>query len=142
MCCSWRFQQTASQPDYTTLANFMSSSKKEIARLFQQVLLICDAEGLIGKKLFAIDGCKLPSNASKEWSLRTPPLPRHSYIPVHQSGTHADKGRAINSKRLGAVEPVFANITHMIGIKRFSLRGKDKVNTQWQWMTMVHNIFK
>jgi acetyl-CoA carboxylase carboxyltransferase component len=24
--------------------------------------------GLIGRELFAIDGCKLPSNASKEWS--------------------------------------------------------------------------
>lgn len=57
-----------SQPDYTTFANFISSSKKEIASLFQQVLLICDAEGLIGKEMFAIDGCKLPSNASKEWS--------------------------------------------------------------------------
>ena len=54
----------------------------------------------------------------------------------------SDQGRAIYSQRLGTVEPVFANITHMIGIKRFSLRGKEKVNTQWQWMTMVHHIFK
>ena len=77
-----------SQPNFTTLAEFISSSKKEIAQLFGQVLLICDAEGLIGKDMFAIDGCKLPSNASKEWSLRAPALPRHSYLPVHQSGTH------------------------------------------------------
>ena len=56
-----------SQPNFTTLAEFISSSKSEIATLFQQVLLICDQEGLIGKELFAIDGCKLPSNASKEW---------------------------------------------------------------------------
>jgi len=32
------------------------------------VLLYCDALGLIGKEHFAIDGCKLPSNASKQWS--------------------------------------------------------------------------
>ena len=57
-----------SQPNFTTLAEFISSSKSEIAHLFGQVLLICDAEGLIGKEMFAIDGCKLPSNASKEWS--------------------------------------------------------------------------
>lgn len=57
-----------SQPNFTTLAEFISSSKREIAQLFGQVLLICDAEGLIGKEMFAIDGCKLPSNASKEWS--------------------------------------------------------------------------
>ena len=40
----------------------------EIVALFRNVLLICDAQGLIGRDMFAIDGCKLPSNASKEWS--------------------------------------------------------------------------
>jgi len=57
-----------SQPHYTTVADFVSSSAEQIQQLFVQVLLICDAEGLIGRDLFAIDGCKLPSNASKEWS--------------------------------------------------------------------------
>jgi hypothetical protein len=33
-----------------------------------RVLLVCDQCGLIERKMFAIDGCKLPSNASKEWS--------------------------------------------------------------------------
>ena len=32
------------------------------------MVLICDDLGLIGREMFAIDGCKLPSNASKEWS--------------------------------------------------------------------------
>ncbi len=41
---------------------------KEVVSLFLQVLLICDQQNLIGKEMFAIDGCKLPSNASKEWS--------------------------------------------------------------------------
>ena len=52
------------------------------------------------------------------------------------------KGRHHYSKRLGIVEPVFGNINTTIGIKRFSLRGKDKVNGQWQLMTMIHNILK
>ena len=30
--------------------------------------MICDEEGLIGRNMFAIDGCKIKSNASKEWS--------------------------------------------------------------------------
>ena len=47
-----------SQPNFTTLAEFISSSQKEIAHLFGQVLLICDTQGLIGKEMFAIDGCK------------------------------------------------------------------------------------
>ena len=32
------------------------------------LLMICDKEGLIGRNMFAIDGCKIKSNASKEWS--------------------------------------------------------------------------
>ena len=39
-----------------------------IVPLFLEVLLICGELGLIGREMFAIDGCKLPSNASKEWS--------------------------------------------------------------------------
>nr|WP_245542712.1 hypothetical protein [Psychromonas ossibalaenae] len=30
--------------------------------------MICDKEGLIGRHMFAIDGCKVLSNAGKEWS--------------------------------------------------------------------------
>jgi transposase len=56
------------RPHFTTIADFVSSMEDEIIELFLDVLLICDEMGLIGKELFAIDGCKLPSNASKEWS--------------------------------------------------------------------------
>jgi hypothetical protein len=37
-------------------------------RLFHKVSLICDQSELISKGHFAIDGCKLPTNASKQWS--------------------------------------------------------------------------
>ena len=56
------------QPHYTTLAHFISSMGDVIEPVFRDVLLYCDELGLIGKEMFAIDGCKLPSNASKEWS--------------------------------------------------------------------------
>ncbi|MEJ2379135.1 MAG: IS1182 family transposase [Pseudolabrys sp.] len=56
------------QPHFTTIAEFISRMEAEIVALFRNVLLICDAQGLIGKEMFAIDGCKLASNASKEWS--------------------------------------------------------------------------
>jgi transposase len=56
------------QPHFTTFADFISRSPEAIAELFGQVVLTCDQLGLIGKEMFAIDGCKLPSNASKEWS--------------------------------------------------------------------------
>lgn len=57
-----------SRPHYTTFAKFVSSMSKEIGDVFLQILGVCYNRGLIGDEMFAIDGCKLPSNASKEWS--------------------------------------------------------------------------
>ena len=51
-------------------------------------------------------------------------------------------GRRQYSKRLGAIEPVFGNITINKGMNKFTLRGQDKVNTQWQMYCLVHNIEK
>jgi transposase len=52
-------------PHFTTIAKFVSGLPDEIAQLFVQVLWLCDQQGLIGRAMFAIDGVKLPSNASK-----------------------------------------------------------------------------
>ena len=57
-----------SRPHFTTIATFVSKLDNEIVSLFGQVLLYASELGLIGKEHFAIDGCKLPSNASKKWS--------------------------------------------------------------------------
>ena len=56
------------QPHFTTIAGFVSKLPVEITSVFRDVLMICDEQGLIGKELFAVDGCKLPSNASRTWS--------------------------------------------------------------------------
>jgi transposase len=52
-------------PHFTTLAAFVSHLGSEAAQLFARVLYLCDSQGLIGRQMFAIDGVKLPSNASK-----------------------------------------------------------------------------
>jgi transposase len=56
------------QPDHSTIAEFVSSMKDEIMPLFRDVLLVCDEERLLGGTFFAIDGFRVSSNASKEWS--------------------------------------------------------------------------
>ncbi len=56
------------RPHFTTIAAFVSELESEIVALFRDVLLYCEELGLIGKEHFAVDGCKLPSNASKQWS--------------------------------------------------------------------------
>ena len=56
------------QPGHSLLAAFVSGMGEQIKTVFAQVLMVCDAQGLIGRQMFAIDGVKLPSNASKERS--------------------------------------------------------------------------
>ena len=56
------------RPDHSTISSFVSSMKDQIKPLFRDILLVCEQEGLLGGTFFAIDGCKMASNASKEWS--------------------------------------------------------------------------
>ena len=51
-------------------------------------------------------------------------------------------GRYIYSRRMGTVEPVFANICRTLGLDRITVRTRTKADTQWKLYSMVHNIFK
>jgi transposase len=57
-----------SRPHFTTIADFVSTMHEEIIGIFRHVVQICMELDLIEGSMFAIDGVKLPSNASKEWS--------------------------------------------------------------------------
>ena len=76
-----------SQPHFTTLAAFVSNMGDTVAKLFAQVLIICDRQGLIGREMFAIDGVKLPANASKA-----------------KSGTRADYRRQLDRMELATAQ--------------------------------------
>ena len=56
------------EPDHATIAGFIAKNSEAVTELFAQVLLQCFKLKLITGEMFGIDGCKLPSNASKEWS--------------------------------------------------------------------------
>ena len=56
------------EPDHDTIATFISINSEAVKDLFAQILLQCSELILITWEMFAIDGCKLPSNVSKEWS--------------------------------------------------------------------------
>ena len=57
-----------SVPHFTSIAAFVSGHPKELESVFEQILLVCDEQGLLGNQIIAIDGCKMPSNAAKEHS--------------------------------------------------------------------------
>lgn len=53
----------------------------------------------------------------------------------------SDRGRAIYAHRMGLIEPVFGH-TQQRGLRRFTLRGQAKVDTQWKLFCIVHNVAK
>jgi DDE family transposase len=54
----------------------------------------------------------------------------------------SEEGKRIYARRLGIVEPVFANICVQKRMHRLTLRSKQKVNIQWRLFALVHNIGK
>jgi transposase len=56
------------RPDHSTVAAFVSSMKDEILPLFRDVLLVCEEVDLLGGTFFALDGLRLPGNASERWT--------------------------------------------------------------------------
>ncbi len=76
-----------------------------IAPLFTHVLMVCDG----------IRGCRRKASDYR-------PCPCLRSRPID-----SPMGRHIYSKRLGTVEPVFGNLESNKGLKRFTLRGKEKV---------------
>ena len=104
-------------PQFTTIARFIRELGPQIADLFTQVLLTCDAQGLIGRHMFAIDGVKLPSNASKE-----------------RSGTFAEL--AHNAARMErAVKKMIANHQGRDGVAG----DQDKPGLNEERMKRLHN---
>jgi transposase len=54
----------------------------------------------------------------------------------------SEEGLAHRKKRCVDVEPVFGNIKHNHGFKRFMLRGKKKVEIEWGLVAIAQNIRK
>jgi transposase len=68
--------------------------------------------------------------------------PAHAATQLMKQAIDSARGRRIYSQRIATVEPVFANIRHNKRMNRFTLRGREKVGTQWQLYCLVHNIEK
>jgi hypothetical protein len=65
-----------------------------------------------------------------------------TYTDTMRRRIDSDLGRKQYGRRLGIVEPVFANLRHNKRLARFTLRGRAKVDGQWKLFALVHNIEK
>ena len=54
----------------------------------------------------------------------------------------SEEGIKHRKQRAQDVEPVFGNIKQNKGFKRFMLRGKEKVTTEFGWIAIAHNLKK
>ena len=86
---------TGKRPHFTTIADFVSGHTEAMNQIFHKVLMICCQSGLVGKEHFAIDGCKLPSDASKQWS-----------------GTHQDLKKKSEKLRTSAQKIIDKHLSH------------------------------
>ena len=92
-------------PHFTTIAHFVSTLGEDIAHVFGAVVAICDDEGLISHEMFAIDGVKLPSNASKGRSGTRADLERHATKLEAAARTIVERHRATDAL---PIEPTLA----------------------------------
>ena len=126
------------QPSYTHIAKFVREMGEQIQSLFTQVLLTCDRLGLIGKQMFAIDGVKLPSNASKERSGTHAELQHRAarldkaaakIIAFHQAQDHSGQDIPLEAQRQARVAALRqeAQVT-----RDFLARSQKRCNRQGQ----------
>ena len=68
------------------------------------------------------------------------PEPGASAIEVMQHRLSTKAGRALYALRKQTVEPVFGIIKAAMGFRRFSLRGLEKVRTEWTLVALSYNL--
>jgi transposase len=114
------------------------------------------------KKLLADAGYYSEANVGAAMKLRVEPFippqrQKHSEEPTPVRGRPANDlgtkermvrklatktGRAVYARRKKIVEPVFGQIKEARGLRRFLLRGLEKVRGEWALIALTHNMLK
>lgn len=74
-----------------------------------------------------------------------PPEPPRPGAPMKEQMAHRLKtpeGKSLYKLRKQTVEPVFGIIKEVIGFRRFSMRGKEKAETEWRLVCLSYNLKK
>lgn len=72
-------------------------------------------------------------------------LPPPSDAPMKEQMAHrlnTPEGKALYKQRKQTVEPVFGVIKEVLGFRRFSMRGKEKAETEWCLVCLSYNLKK
>jgi len=150
-------QRPDTQPSLFTASDFSFDPSKQVYRCPQGKELTCHARNQTNRyrtydvyhaRVQDCAACPLKTRClSKSTTSR-----RYLSVPVAtqppnlidemKAKIDTDQGKQIYARRLGIVEPVFANICVHKRMHRFTLRSKQKVDVQWRLFALVHNIGK
>jgi hypothetical protein len=86
--------------------------------------------------------CLSKATSSRRYLSVPVPTQPPNLIDEMKAKIDSEVGKRIYARRLGIVEPVFANICVQKRMHRFTLRTKWKVDVQWRLFALVHNIGK
>ena len=87
-------------------------------------------------------GCPLAGQCVKDKApARTVRRDQYQEVREHVGRRMAtEEGQAVYRQRAPIVEGVFAEIKHILGIRRFLLRGLEKVRIEWTWICTAFNL--
>jgi transposase len=149
-------QRPAPKPRLFSVADFSFDATKQVYRCPQGKELTCHAHNQVNRyrtydvyhaRVQDCAACPVRSRClSKTTASRrylSVPLPTQpNLIDAMKAKIDTDQGKQIYARRLGIVEPVFANICVHKRMHRFTVRTKLKVDVQWRLFALVHNLGK
>jgi len=153
-----RFQQRPdAKPRLFTVSDFSFDPDKQVYRCPQGKELTCHAHGQVNRyRTYDVyharpedcttcpmkTRCLSKSTTSRRYLSVPVDTQPPNLIDAMKAKIDSDEGKRIYGRRLGIVEPVFANICVQKRMHRFTLRSKMKVDVQWRLFALVHNIGK
>jgi hypothetical protein len=150
-------QQPGSKPRFFTTADFTFDATRQVYLCPHGKELTCHARNQTNRhrtydvyhaRVEDCAACPLkarclskPTTSRRYLSIQVESM-QPNLIDEMKAKIDSEEGKRIYARRLGIVEPVFANICVQKRMNRFTLRTKLKVDVQWRLFALVHNIGK
>jgi len=150
-------QRPDGKPSIFTASDFSFDTSKQVYLCPQGKELTCHAHNQVNRyRTFDVyharvedcaacplrSRCLSKSTASRRYLSIQVDTEQPNPIDEMKAKIDTEQGKRIYARRLGIVEPVFANICGQKHMNRFMLRSKLKVDVQWRLFALVHNVGK
>ena len=90
-------------------------------------------------------GCALAGECLDPKAKRGRSIRRDEHEPLREkmaAKMQTPQGKAVYNQRMHIAETPFAIIKSILGVRRFLLRGLEKVRTEWLWVCTAYNMRK